>query len=53
MSHEAVRSWWRRFGPVLAAEIRQRRAQSMRSVPRWRWHLNEVAVRVNGVQRYL
>ena len=25
----------------------------MRSVSRWRWHLDEVVVRVNGVQHYL
>jgi putative transposase len=53
VSHETVRYWWRRFGPMFAAEIRQRRARSMRSVSRWRWHLDEVFVRVNGVQHYL
>jgi putative transposase len=26
--HETVRSWWHRFGPTFAAEIRKRRVQS-------------------------
>jgi putative transposase len=53
VSHETVRFWWLRFGPMFAAEIRRKRAQGMRSVSRWRWHLDEVFVRVNGVQHYL
>jgi putative transposase len=24
ISHETVRAWWNRFGPIFAAEIRQR-----------------------------
>jgi putative transposase len=50
VSHETVRFWWRRFGPMFAAEIRKGWAAGMRSVSRWRWHLDEVFVRVNGVQ---
>ena len=53
VSHETVRFWWRRFGPMFAAEIRQRRREGLRSVSRWRWHLDEVFVRINGVQHYL
>jgi putative transposase len=52
VSHETVRFWWRRFGPLFAAEIRKSRASQMRA-SRWRWHLDEVFVRVNGVQHYL
>src|ERR671916_1306570 len=52
ISHETVRFWWQRFGPMFAAEIRQRRVSQMRS-SRWRWHLDEVFVRINGVQHYL
>ncbi len=50
ISHETVRYWWQQFGPLLAAEIRQKQRQSMRSVSRWCWHLDEVFVRINGVQ---
>jgi putative transposase len=52
VSHETERFWWRRFGPMFAAEIRRKRATGMRS-SRWRWHLDEVFVRINGVQHYL
>ena len=31
ISHETVRFWWLRFGPMLAAEIRKRRMEGMRS----------------------
>ncbi len=50
--HETVRFWWNRFGPMFAAEIRQRRVDR-RSYSRWRWHLDEVFVRINGETRYL
>jgi putative transposase len=52
ISHETVRFWWLRFGPMFAAEIRKRRVSGMRA-SRWRWHLDEVFVKVNGVQHYL
>ena len=45
--HETVRFWWNRFGPMFAAEIRKRRVQS-HSYARWRWHLDEVFVKING-----
>jgi putative transposase len=47
VSHETVRFWWRRFGPMVAAEIRKRRIGGMRS-SRWRWHLDEGVVKING-----
>lgn len=46
--HESVRLWWNRFGPLIASEIRKKRAQHMRQVPQWRWHLDEVFVKING-----
>jgi putative transposase len=53
ISHETVRFWWNRFGPMFAAEIQQRRAGRMRSMTHWRWHLDEMFVRINGETRYL
>jgi putative transposase len=50
--HETVRFWWNRFGPMFAAEIRKRRIQT-RSYSHWRWHLDEVFVRINGETHYL
>ena len=52
VSHETVRFWWQRFGPLFAVEIRRKRVGQMRS-SRWRWHLDEVFVKINGVQHYL
>ena len=48
ISHETVRFWWNRFGPTFAAEIRKKRVVHMRNYPQWRWHLDEVFVKVNG-----
>ncbi len=38
ISYETVRAWWNRFGPMFAAEIRNRRTASVRGLPQWRWH---------------
>ena len=51
--HESVRHWWNRFGPMFAAEIRKKRSQTMRQHTQWRWHLDEVYVKINGKQHYL
>jgi len=51
--HESVRHWWNRFGPMFASEIRRKRSQSMRQHTQWRWHLDEVYVKINGKQHYL
>ena len=50
--HETVRFWWNRFGPLFAAEIRKRRIHH-HSHSNWRWHLDEVFVRINGETHYL
>jgi putative transposase len=50
--HETVRFWWNRFGPMFAAEIKRRRVRS-RSYSLWRWHLDEVFVRINGQAHFL
>ncbi len=52
ISHETVRFWWNRFGPLFAAEVRKRRVSGMRSSS-WRWHLDEVFVKINGELHYL
>ncbi|MEI8703309.1 IS6 family transposase (plasmid) [Mesorhizobium mediterraneum] len=53
VSHETIRFWWNRFGPMFAAEIRRKRAQRMRAWPQWQWHLDEVFVKINGETHYL
>ena len=51
--HETVRAWWNRFGPMFAADIKRKRSASMRVHIQWRWHLDEVFVRINGDTYYL
>jgi putative transposase len=51
--HETVRFWWNRFGPMFANDIRRRRVQAMRGFRHWRWHLDEMYVRLNGEMVYL
>jgi len=53
ISHETVRFWWNRFGPLFAAEIRQKRIESKRAHSNWQWHLDEVFVKINGETHYL
>ena len=51
--HETVRHWWNRFGPKFAGAIRKRRVQAMRQHTHWKWHVDEVYVKINGEMRYL
>ncbi len=44
--HETVRLWWNRFGPMFAADIRRQRISRMTGFGHWRWHLDEVFVRI-------
>ena len=53
VSHETVRFWWNRFGPMFAAEIRRNRINRMRAWSNWQWHLDEVFVKINGETHYL
>ena len=52
-SHETIRFWWNRFGPMFAKEIRRRRVDRMRSSTHWQWHLDEVFVKINGERHCL
>ncbi len=51
--HETVRFWWNRFGPMFAADIKRQRISRMRGFRHWRWHLDEVFVKINGETHYL
>jgi len=53
ISHETVRAWWSKFGPVFAAEIRKNRVQTYQQHTHWKWHLDEVFVKINGELHYL
>ena len=50
VSHETVRYWWNRFGPMLRPRSGSAGCRAMRS-SRWRWHLDEIFVKINGRQQ--
>ena len=51
--HETVRYWWNRFGPMFAREIRKKRISHPQNYSNWKWHLDEVFVKINGETHYL
>jgi len=51
--HESIRLWVDRFGSLFAATIRKKRSHVMRHVTQWRWHLDEVFVKIAGETHYL
>ena len=53
LCHETVRLWWNRFGPLFAADIRRQRVNPMRGFRHWKWHLDEMYVKLNGEMIYL
>jgi putative transposase len=53
VSHETIRFWWNKFGPIFASEIRKHRINPTRSHSNWQWHLDEVFVKINGETHYL
>jgi putative transposase len=53
LCHETVRLWWNRFGPLFAGDIRRQRVSRMKGFRHWRWHLDEMYVKLNGEMVYL
>ena len=53
LCHETARHWWNRFGPMFAAGIRRQRGSRMRGFRQWKWHLDEMDVKLNGEMVYL
>ncbi|SEN67437.1 putative transposase, partial [Sphingomonas gellani] len=51
--HETVRHWWNRFGLRCADDIRRQRVSRIRGFRQWRWHLDEMYVKLNGEMVYL
>jgi len=51
--HETVRFWWNRFGPMFAGDILSQRVSRMCGFRHWRWHLDEMYVKLNGETVYL
>ena len=53
VSYETIRFWSNRFGPIFGAETRKKRMDRIRPLSGWRWHLDEVFVKINGERHYL
>jgi putative transposase len=49
LSYETVREWCDKFGPYFAEELRRRNKGKLGS----KWHLDEVFLKIKGVQYYL
>ncbi len=47
--HETVRFWWYRFETLRSKEIRRSKPNSHSL---WRWHLDEVFVKIHGKRVY-
>ena len=52
VSYESVWNWWHRFGSQFASQIKKRRAGGMHA-SNWKWHLDEVFVKINAERHYL
>ena len=50
ITHETIRYWWTKLGPVVARELKKKRIHSPSN---WRWHIDEVFVKINGKLHYL
>ena len=53
VSHETIGFWWNRFGPMFASKIRQKPVKRPRAYSNWKWHVNEVFVKIIGERYYL
>jgi putative transposase len=53
VSHQTVRFWWNRFGPMFASEIARTRRSQARGHSNSQWHLHEVFAKINGERHYL
>ena len=53
ISHETVRFWWNRLGPLMAEEIKQKPILQLRTYSKRKWHIDEVFVKIKGDRHYL
>lgn len=43
--HETIRYWWNKFGHIFSKDIKK---QYNAGYSNWRWHIDEVFVKING-----
>ena len=51
--HETIRLWWNKFGSIMAAQIRKKRNSYPKQYSTWRWHIDEMFVKIKGKHHYL
>jgi putative transposase len=51
--HEMVRRWWNHFDPMFAADIHRQRVSRSGGCRHWRWHVDEMYVKLQGEMVYL
>lgn len=51
--HENIRMWVDRFSPIFAKKIRSKHSTHLRHTRNGGGHLDEVFVKINGIQHYL
>lgn len=48
--HETIRYWWYKFGTTFSKEVKKK---THSPVSQWRWHVDEIFVKINGELHYL
>lgn len=48
--HETIRYWWNKFGTLFSKNLKKK---SNNPHSNWRWHIDEVFVKINGQNYYL
>jgi putative transposase len=48
--HETIRYWWNKFGTLFAKDMKKK---APHRASNWRWHIDEVFVKINGETHYL
>ena len=50
ISYETIRYWWNKFGILFSREMKK---SSSHYASNWRWHIDEVFIKINGENFYL
>ena len=50
VSHETIRAWWNKFGPLFVSEIKKKRAEPRRNWSRWCWPLDSKTLTTDGIE---
>jgi putative transposase len=48
--HETIRYWWNKFGPLFSSQMKKKQTCPPSN---WRWHIDEVFVKIKGETYYL